>query len=118
MNSLNIKIESFDLQQAADFLNMHPDSLQRKAAAGEIPGAKIGKHWVFINIHLAQMISDQYASNQQKRESADGKENEKWHLKKDLGVGGTSISQPPMDKEYENLLGLETSSKHKNTMIS
>jgi hypothetical protein len=117
MGSHNILIESFDLQQAAVFLNMHPDSLQRKAAAGEIPGAKIGKNWVFINIHLAQMISDQYASNRQKRESADGKENEEWHLKKDQEVGGMSISQPQVDKEYDNLLGLETNSKHKNTMI-
>jgi hypothetical protein len=107
--TINILIESFDLQRAADFLNMHPDSLQRKAAAGEIPGAKIGKNWVFLNIHLAQMISDQYAFSRQKRESADGKEDEKWHLKEGQGAGGMSISPPPADDEYENLLGLKTS---------
>lgn len=36
MRTLNIK-------QAADFLNMHPVTVQEKARAGVIPGAKPGK---------------------------------------------------------------------------
>ena len=49
MNTLN-------LQQAADLLRIHPVTLQTKAKAGDIPGAKIGKCWVFVEIDLIDYI--------------------------------------------------------------
>ena len=42
-------MHTLDLKQAAEFLKMHPVTLQCKAKAGEIPGAKPGKSWVFID---------------------------------------------------------------------
>jgi hypothetical protein len=111
MNSFNVLIESYDLQQAAAFLNMHPDTLQRKAAAGEIPGAKIGKNWVFINIHLVQFVSEQYADRQTERKSADEKENEKWHYKGKAEASGMSMSGPKVDDVYAGLLGQKSKSK-------
>ena len=36
------------LQQAAALLKIHPVTLQDKARVGAIPGAKIGKFWVFV----------------------------------------------------------------------
>ena len=35
-------MNTLDLQSAAAFLHIHPVTLQEKARAGEIPGAKIG----------------------------------------------------------------------------
>jgi excisionase family DNA binding protein len=49
MNTLN-------LQQAAELLRIHPVTLQAKAKAGEIPGAKIGKCWVFVDVDLIDHI--------------------------------------------------------------
>ncbi len=54
---------TMDLAEAASFLKMHPDTLQRKARAGIIPGAKNGK-WVFLEADLAS-----YANNNLKKET-------------------------------------------------
>ena len=53
-------MHTLDLKQAADFLKMHPVTLQGKAKTGEIPGAKPGKSWVFIDEDLANYIRSQY----------------------------------------------------------
>jgi len=43
-----MKIEkTLDLKQAAEFLKISPEVLRRKAAKGEVPGAKPGKCWCF-----------------------------------------------------------------------
>lgn len=44
--------EILDLKQAAEFLKMHPVTLQAKAKAGEIPAAKPAKCWAFIKDDL------------------------------------------------------------------
>ena len=54
-------VETLDLQQAAIFLKMHRQSLREKAKSGAIPGAKIGKQWVFIKEDLVSYIRSQYA---------------------------------------------------------
>ena len=43
---------TLDLQEAANFLHMHPDTMQRRAKAGLIPGAKPGRGWVFLEEDL------------------------------------------------------------------
>jgi len=35
------------LQQAADLLQMHPDTVKRKTRSGEIPGRKLGRRWKY-----------------------------------------------------------------------
>ena len=54
-------MNTLDLQAAAAFLHIHPVTLQEKARAGEIPGAKIGKCWVFVDVDLIEHIRSQYA---------------------------------------------------------
>jgi len=51
---------TLDLQQAAKLLHIHPVTLQTKAKAGEIPGSKIGKSWVFIESDLIEFIRSNY----------------------------------------------------------
>jgi hypothetical protein len=41
MNTLN-------LTEAAAFLKMHPEELRSRAKQGLVPGAKIGRRWVFL----------------------------------------------------------------------
>lgn len=47
---------SLDLQEAAAFLGIHADTLRERAAAGIIPGAKIGKEWRFLDVDLAAWL--------------------------------------------------------------
>jgi excisionase family DNA binding protein len=49
-------MKTLDLQEAAQFLRLHPDTLRRRALAGEIPGAKPGKLWVFLEEDLAAYL--------------------------------------------------------------
>lgn len=41
-------LESLDLEAAAQLLLLHPEELRRRAALGLVPGAKIGRRWVFL----------------------------------------------------------------------
>ena len=47
--------------EAAAFLRCHPDTLQRRAAAGIIPGAKVGRRWVFLATDLESYLRSLYA---------------------------------------------------------
>jgi len=50
---LAIGNRTLGLQQAATFLRGHPEELRRRAKAGHIPGAKVGRAWVFLEDDLA-----------------------------------------------------------------
>jgi len=55
---------SLDIDEAAAFLGLHPSTLQERARAGAIPGAKIGKEWRFLDVDLAAYLRAQYPANQ------------------------------------------------------
>ena len=46
-------MRTLGLEEAAQFLLMHPEELRRRAKAGIIPGAKVGRAWVFLEDDLA-----------------------------------------------------------------
>ena len=47
-------------QGAAQFLRVHPEELRRRAKAGQIPGAKVGRAWVFLAEDLAGFLRSLY----------------------------------------------------------
>lgn len=51
-----------DIQQAAKFLHLHPVTLQRMAHRGDIPAAKLGRRWIFLEIDLVASLRAQYPS--------------------------------------------------------
>lgn len=53
-------MNTLDLNAAAALLRIHPVTLREKARRGEIPGAKIGKSWVFVELDLIEHIRAQY----------------------------------------------------------
>ena len=53
-------MKTLNLEQAAAFLHMHPYTLMQKVNAREIPAAKPGKRWVFIEDDLADYLRGQY----------------------------------------------------------
>ena len=48
---------TYNINSAAELLGIHPDTLQERAASGEIPGAKIGKSWIFLEPVLSEWLS-------------------------------------------------------------
>ncbi len=104
-------METLNLIDAANFLQMNSEVLRRQAKLGKIPGRKTGKCWIFIKEHLADWVSGRYPdpgrelrvidSGNQPIESI--KQCQSTSVKK---RGGFS-SPHQMDKEYSKLLGLK-----------
>ncbi len=55
-------MKTLDLQEAAAFLRMNPETLRQKTKAEIIPGAKPGKSWVFLEDDLAEYIRTAYGA--------------------------------------------------------
>lgn len=53
-------MKTLNLEQAAEFLHMHPYTVMQKVHAGQILAAKPGKRWVFIEDDLAEYLRAQY----------------------------------------------------------
>jgi Helix-turn-helix domain len=49
-------MKTLNLREAASFLHMHPEEVRMRAKRGLIPGAKIGRRWVFIEDDLAEFV--------------------------------------------------------------
>ncbi|HMV11774.1 MAG TPA: helix-turn-helix domain-containing protein [Nitrosomonas sp.] len=58
-------MKTLNLTEAAQFLKLHPEEVRRRAKAGIIPGAKLGKRWAFIEDDLADHIRSLYACTRQ-----------------------------------------------------
>lgn len=106
MNTLN-------LEQAAAFLHLHPMTLLRKAQSGEVPAAKPGKRWVFLDVDLTDYLRSQYT---QQASQGDNKETELCHStneKTRLTGGSSSLSM--VRSQYNKVLALPTNRKQKST---
>lgn len=62
-------MKTLNLNEAAAFLRLHPHTLEAKARAGDIPGAKPGKCWVFIDVDLADWLRAQYRDKNDNKEA-------------------------------------------------
>lgn len=101
----NLKI--LNLIEAAALLQMTPEGLRRKVAKGQIPGAKPGKCWCFIEEDLAEYLQSIYPSNvkaswgvmQPDRRTI-------WRSTKEKIYGG--LISPIMEKDYKKALKLQT----------
>jgi excisionase family DNA binding protein len=98
-------IRTLTLEDAAELLKIHPQTLRKKAMLGEIPGAKLGKSWVFIEEDLANHIRSNYISDG--RTSNDGGTTS---CSTDVQmVKYSGVASPhQMEKRYAELLKLPT----------
>ncbi|TAK87721.1 MAG: DNA-binding protein [Betaproteobacteria bacterium] len=101
------------LVEAAQFLKMHPESVRRRARMGQLPGAKAGKRWVFIEADLADYLRSLYALPRQALRVTPGKENE-CHFASVEARGGL-ISPRQAAKELESRLKRRIERPRRNT---
>ena len=59
--------KTFGLEQAACFLHVNKCTARELAASGKLPGAKIGRAWVFLEQDLIDWLRDQIRTQQQQR---------------------------------------------------
>jgi hypothetical protein len=106
-----------DVEEAACFLHMHPVTLLEKARSGEIPGAKPGKCWVFLEADLAAYLRSLYPQ-QWRALQGDSMEVSQCHSSnaRTRHIGGSN--SPTTDDDYSEALALPTKRKPGNTTTS
>lgn len=97
-------MRTFNLQQAADFLGINKETARRRAVAGQIPGAKVGRSWRFVEEDLVTYLRSLYST--QASQGVSHRSKTIWHsTKKTKSIGLTSTT---VFKEYREALGLAT----------
>jgi excisionase family DNA binding protein len=76
------------LEEAAEFLKMHPEELRRRAKLGQIPAAKPGKQWVFIQEDLVGYLRSIYPIQRQAPQSDRERNVHSWHFSDAVKSGG------------------------------
>lgn len=51
-------MKTYDINEAADFLKVDRSTALELAGRGEIPGAKVGRAWVFLEVDLVEYLRD------------------------------------------------------------
>ena len=110
-------MKTLSLQDAAAFLRIHPETLRQAARTGRIPGAKVGRAWVFLEEDLAGYLRSLYAPPRQALQVTLGKEFEACHFADAVRSGG-SISARPTASEYDDLLAPRARPSRKNCTTS
>lgn len=98
-------MNTLTLIEAAAFLKLHPEELRRRAKLGLVPGAKVGRAWVFLQDDLAEFLRSLYPRPRQALQVTLRKEVETCHFA-DAGRSGGSTYALQTENEYANLLGL------------
>lgn len=106
-------MRTLTLEEAAEFLHLHPITLARRAKAGIVPGAKPGKCWVFVEVDLIEYLRSQY--RRQTSTESMTKEKQSCHSidQKSRRIGGSTL--PATDDEYAKVLGLQKESRRRNS---
>ncbi|QSH81911.1 MAG: helix-turn-helix domain-containing protein [Ferrovum myxofaciens] len=54
-------MQTIGLSEAAKLLRCNEETVRKKTIAGEIPGVKIGRSWVYVKVDLLAWMRSQYA---------------------------------------------------------
>lgn len=57
---VNVTDHTISAAEVGERLKMHPKTVCAKAAAGEIPGAKVGRDWLFVWAAILSYLRSQY----------------------------------------------------------
>ena len=106
---------TLNLKEAAALLKIHPVTLQDKARAGEIPGAKIGRAWVFIEIDLLEYIRSKCPRRALQGDSSEVLECHSSNVRTHRIGGSNSTTR---EDEYSKVLALPTRQKQGSTTTS
>jgi excisionase family DNA binding protein len=60
-------MKTLDIEQCAAFLRIHKVTAYEMAAKGELPGAKIGRAWVFLEEELINYVKRKAQEQQEER---------------------------------------------------
>lgn len=90
--------DTLDLEQCANFLNIDTSTAQKLAATGILPGAKIGKGWVFLRSDLVEYLRAEVRRQQRERQ---GKATVEQELKAAAERNPSMVMEPPRKRGRE-----------------
>jgi hypothetical protein len=96
-------MKTLDLKEAAAFLKMHPEEVRRRARLGQLPGAKVGKRWVFLEDDLVAYVRASCPSSRQALQVTSPKEQQTCHLSS-AEIRGRSPSPRHQESALDALL--------------
>ena len=94
-------LDTLDVAEAAMYLKMSKDAVMRRARSGEIPGAKLGKRWVFLKKDLATAIREAYSSRYTNRKA------------QKITMFDSRLAAKKLEERLEQLTGPKRSSTNK-----
>ena len=94
---------TFNLHQAAKFLGINKETARRRAVTGQLPAAKVGRSWVFLQEDLVTYVRSLYST---KASQGVSQRRKTWHSTKEINSIG--LISPTMEQEYNVALGLVT----------
>ncbi len=106
--------KTLNLKSAAKFLGINIETARRRAASGQLPGAKVGRSWRFIEEDLVSYLRSLYSTRAS--QGVIQRRNTKWHLAKEAKSIGLGLATK--ESEYRKALGLPTKSQHKKCMTA
>ncbi|MBU6994248.1 helix-turn-helix domain-containing protein [Ferrovum myxofaciens] len=99
-------MQTIGLQETAKLLRCNAETVREKASNGEIPGIKVGRSWVFVEVDLLEWVRSQY------NKSTQGEKCRSTRMKK-VPIG--SCISASTEEELEKALGLQTKKKLKKS---
>ncbi|WP_036307013.1 helix-turn-helix domain-containing protein [Methyloglobulus morosus] len=106
-------METLTLEQAAGILRMHKVTVRNKARAGELPAAKVGKRWLFLEVDLMNWLRLQYSPLALQGDKTT--EIKLCHSTNVKTVPSGGLRSASTDDEYRKALGLRIDKPPKNT---
>ncbi|MBL4573119.1 MAG: helix-turn-helix domain-containing protein [Gammaproteobacteria bacterium] len=100
----NNDYETLTLNQAADFLKLHWQTLRSKAKCGEVPAAKLGRRWVFLREDLVSYLRSNYSTGRPRSQVQQSVGDSLCCTNDPIRVSGGARSKHRMESEYNNLL--------------
>ena len=97
--------ETFNLMRAAQFLQLHWQTLRKKAKSGEIPAAKLGRRWVFLKVDLVSYLRSHYSTRRPRSQVQQSVGDSLCCTNDPIRASGGVRSHHQTEIEYNNLLG-------------
>lgn len=94
------------IKEAAALLMVHEVTLYKMAERGEVPAAKPGKKWVFIDVDLIEWLRSQYKVQASLSDSTE-RRNQCHSTNVKIQTSGGTNSKAQMGSGYKELLGLK-----------
>ncbi|WP_459906965.1 helix-turn-helix domain-containing protein [Caballeronia sp. HLA56] len=107
-------MNTIDLKQAAALLSAHPETVRLKAKAGELPGRKVGKRWIFSTVALQRYLTGEWTPRVVQGDQQEEVKNCRSTNGSPVRTGNTSCTPLVADRRYKEALAPATRNRPKS----